>query len=1130
MKVIQRLPRTLVRAASVGAVMIAATLPLAVANGAGAAGTPATLLATALTLESGTTPTATATASFAQGAYYATSVTPGGTFTFTASQAYPVTDTTVSGRLASGTTLTYNSVAANGTAPTSTVAGSGGNAITAEAASGSNYVITLTSAQALYPGEVLNEYLATMLTGTSAVQNLTVQYGLSAASSGTVLAAGTSTKYALVSASVGAPSTSDAVINAAQHVYDFNNATIGAGSVDTLTLTTGPATYNESPTGYAQFGQGASGTMYIYGTGFAYDNGNVTVTTNAPGFTFSSSQATETQLASDGFGYVSVPFSSSSTTTSNFYSVTVQDNNGTTTALSNAFVVNAPPVVTSISPNTLNQGVTQSVTVTGTGFATSGGAVKLALQASDGTMLQVSNVNVSNATTLTATVNVLNTAGGSATVGAYSATVTNPDGGTSTTASVFTVTGFGITSASPSYVPAPGSANEAVTVTLTGTGFSGGTLQVYYSSGNPIKTIGSATPESAWVTAAPTVTATSITQALSIPASTSNGELSFVYTSGIGAQSTFLNGVGVGQASGNANNVPTVTSVTGGTTLSIGSAATLIVNGTGFAPGATVTLYQSGTTTSDNVSCTAQFLGATQLLCPVLSSAVTTSSIAGPADLVVTNNVGTFASPSTAFANAVTVVGPVITATAPSVLSQGSTNTFTSLSLTGTGFPTTGTVTATFGGLTINGGGSAVVTVNSATSATITFANAGTAETAYASAAKVTVYLTAAGVTTSPTFAIYAGAQVTASSAVYATGTSGVGIGATAVPVTFTGSGFLPGATVTFPAASGATATVTAVTPSSITATVSVASTGTANAYTFTVTNTNGGSGTSGATAFTVDAAPLNTNSKFSQDSVIAGATAATVNVTVGNLSAKTTVKSSSPLLTLGTPSYNSATGTLSFTASAPAITGTTAVGLTLTFVNPDGGTSTQAFSVNPQPTVTGTYYVPTFSTNYEVAIAGTGFESGITATSSNSAYSVLVAGVNSTGTVVTLLVSTTSAATTGTSSNITLTNLDGSTVTFALNGGTAPVPPKPVVFKVFRVFGVAMVGKTVTIKISGSGFYAQPKITSNVAGVKAVVSGDTGTVLTVRVAVAANSPRGVHTFTVRLANGKAATVNYNTK
>ena len=141
-----------------------------------------------------------------------------------------------------------------------------------------------------------------------------------------------------------------------------------------------------------------------------------------------------------------------------------------------------------------------------------------------------------------------------------------------------------------------------------------------------------------------------------------------------------------------------------------------------------------------------------------------------------------------------------------------------------------------------------------------------------------------------------------------------------------------------------------------------------------------------------------------------------------------------------------------------------------------------------------------------------------------------MVAGVNSTGTVVTLLVSTTAAATTGTSSNVTLTNTDGSTVTFALNGGSAPVVKPPVAFKVFRVFGVTYVGKTVTIKISGSGFYGQPKVTSNVAGVRAVVSGDNGKVLTVRVTVAPTSPRGVHTFTVTLANGKSARINYNQK
>ena len=295
-----------------------------------------------------------------------------------------------------------------------------------------------------------------------------------------------------------------------------------------------------------------------------------------------------------------------------------------------------------------------------------------------------------------------------------------------------------------------------------------------------------------------------------------------------------------------------------------------------------------------------------------------------------------------------------------------------------------------------------------------------------------------------------------------------------------------------------------------------------------TVTNTTGGSNTL-ANGLLVGAAPTLTATSASPASVIAGATAATVTLTGTGFVKGATITSSSPLLTIGAVTFVNATK-MTFTAAGPAINGTVNVGLTLTLTNPDGGVATTGFSINPQPTVTGTYYVPTFSTNYEVSVTGTGFEPGMTATSSNSAFTVLVAGVNSTGTVVTLLVSTTSAATTGTSSNVTLTNADGSTVTFALNGGSAPVVKPPVAFKVFRVFGVAMVGKTVTIKISGTGFYAQPKITSNVAGVKAVVSGDTGTVLTVRVSVAANSHVGVHTFTVRLANGKTGRVNYNTK
>jgi hypothetical protein len=76
---------------------------------------------------------------------------------------------------------------------------------------------------------------------------------------------------------------------------------------------------------------------------------------------------------------------------------------------------------------------------------------------------------------------------------------------------------------------------------------------------------------------------------------------------------------------------------------------------------------------------------------------------------------------------------------------------------------------------------------------------------------------------------------------------------------------------------------------------------------------------------------------------------------------------------------------------------------------------------------------------------------------------------------------------------------------------------------------GTAVVGKTVTITISGGGFYGQPTLTSTAAGTRASVSHDSGSLLTVRVTVTSASARGEHTFTITLANGKSAKVNYRT-
>jgi hypothetical protein len=211
----------------------------------------------------------------------------------------------------------------------------------------------------------------------------------------------------------------------------------------------------------------------------------------------------------------------------------------------------------------------------------------------------------------------------------------------------------------------------------------------------------------------------------------------------------------------------------------------------------------------------------------------------------------------------------------------------------------------------------------------------------------------------------------------------------------------------------------------------------------------------------------------------------------------------------------------VSFSGSTPILDG-------LVVTNPLGGGSVTVqgdITVNPVPAVTGVYYVPTFTSNAEVTINGTGFETGITASSANPDYTVLA--VSSTPTTVTLLVTTDSNATAGTSSTITLTNPDGGSGTFPLNGGPNPktVTPTP---KATRTVGVVHTGKTSVVKVVGTHFYGQPKVTSNDKGTTVRVSGDTGKILTLKVTTKSTTKKGIHTFIIRFANGEQTSVKYN--
>jgi uncharacterized repeat protein (TIGR02543 family) len=80
------------------------------------------------------------------------------------------------------------------------------------------------------------------------------------------------------------------------------------------------------------------------------------------------------------------------------------------------------------------------------------------------------------------------------------------------------------------------------------------------------------------------------------------------------------------------------------------------------------------------------------------------------------------------------------------------------------------------------------------------------------------------------------------------------------------------------------------------------------------------------------------------------------------------------------------------------------------------------------------------------------------------------------------------------------------------------------------RVVGVTHVGKSSLVRIVGSTFVGRPALVSNARFTRVQLVREGKNYLLVRVIAGATSPRGVHTFTIRLANGKSCRVNYLVK
>ncbi len=836
------------------------------------------------------------------------------------------------------------------------------------------------------------------------------------------------------------------------------------------------------------FGAGWSGTgvFYLNATAAALLNGSgsASVTTTAAGVSFSSN--------TEGAGTVATTITSTATVPAGFYPVTITDSGGTVT-IPNAYYVDPAPTITSISPTTLPSNATNvSVTVTGTGFTPNAtGQIVSAGNVTIGT-----NLIYASPTTMTGTVST------NVAVGLYTVSIINGDGAPASSSTVgITVTGPTITSVSPTSVAIPAVAASAVTTTLTITGTNFQVGAYVTSSLLTGASLGTTTVASA----------TSITVPLTVQNATTTtaaGRLTLTVHNPDGSSAFLAGAVGIGEASAVA---PVITAVSTLPVLSAaGATASAVISGSGFGPagsGAPTVTFATAAGTDSHVTCgSPTVISDTQISCLVT---VTLGAYAGVHSVTVLP-AGLGSTVSAAFANAVTVSGPVITAISPAVVPYGFVGT---LSLTGSGF-TVGNAAATATSSTVSGtAGDVVCTTSTTCSVKITGSTA-------AAGSKIIVTLTdGSGIATA--FAITVVSAPTFSSVVYATGTTGVGMNSTNQPVLITGAGFLPGATVTFGSASGITATVVSVAPTAIVANISVGS-ATAGPNTFTITNTTGGYVTG---TLTVDPALVVT---ASPTGFLAGAKAVTLTITGTGFSSATKLATSSSLITLGTATVVSAT-TITVPVTVASVTGTYIVNWTLAVTNADGGSSSVALTVNPGPTVTGTYYVPTFSTNYQILVTGTGFMSGMTVKSSNTDYSVAVAQVVSPSSLV-LLVTTTSAATAGTSSNVTLTNTDGSAVTFVLNGGPVPTPV-PVLTQphVTGVSTFVKTGMTRAITLTGLHFMKGLSITS-VAGTTWKVMGVSPTAVRVQVTVTSASHVGWHRLTLTNPGGKSTTRAYQQK
>ena len=471
---------------------------------------------------------------------------------------------------------------------------------------------------------------------------------------------------------------------------------------------------------------------------------------------------------------------------------TVTNPDGGSSTTTNAFTVDAAPIINTVTPATIQRGATGvDITISGSNFNTTDTAVTFS-----GTGLTITQTTRTSANVVVVRVN----ADTAAPLGARDVTVTNNDGGNVTKANALSVLSNPVVT---TVAPSAAAQGQTLDLTITGSGYDGTSLVSISGTGI---TLGTLTRSSA----------TSLIQRITVASDAPTGLRAVNVTNGDGGTGSKADALTI-------NPAPTVSSVSPASGQTRGTAIPVTITGTNFVSGATVSFGAGTTSTVTNTTST------------TLSVSVTIASNATPGGrtVTVTNPDGGVGSK----ANGFTVLSdPTLTSVSPAAIGQGATRAVT---LTGTGFSGPVTVAVSGTGVTVSG-----ITLVNATTITATFAAADAAATGNRD---VTV-TNADGGTVTKAAALAVGAKPTISSVSPTT----IQRGRVNRSMTITGTNFVAGAVPNLGTGITVNGTPT-VTATQITVNVTVAGTSPLGAHDVSVTNPDQGKATS-AGALTVTA------------------------------------------------------------------------------------------------------------------------------------------------------------------------------------------------------------------------------------------------------------------------------------